>query len=290
MSTAQQYDLTYEIGFDGDLGSLISIDAQGHLEPSDVELFVADVVREELDSAGYDTCPAFGLEVEHLWRSFHPLDLDHDEIEASGYADRWAYQYTSHERDGTEAITRFQVASPWSREAIGPNSDRAVRDRRTGEHTIAGVDSWPVLCVHHPDEPAVTGIPEQRFSSTKPGQVIDGHVYYCLPCSQAFNQRMEAATEKAMATFRVESFLDACEDDVIAQEPSTSLHRSDLLSVLHGDDATGAARWRIAAFANAYRAYRTLESTPVAIAHRGNSVLKLSDIHHLVEGYTHRSA
>lgn len=101
-----EYDTTHEM-CDGDLGSVMSIDAHGHLDDADVEMFMATAVAEEL----YDTLD-FGLEVEHLWRSMHPLDDEEYDEEETG--ERWEYSYSAEERLGAIAVTRFQVASPWA--------------------------------------------------------------------------------------------------------------------------------------------------------------------------------
>lgn len=57
------------------------------------------------------------------------------------------------------------------------------------------MDYFPLLCVHHPDEPAQTGIPAERFSD--PRGAVDGYVHYCGPCAADFHQRWAAALTQA---------------------------------------------------------------------------------------------
>lgn len=286
--TIAQYDLTYECGFDGELGNMASIDAIGHLGHLDVELFLADVA-DELENAGYDECPTFGLEVEHLWRSEHPFQLDtEDGLDEEGTAP-WTYHYTTEEREDAVAVTRFQIASPWAREAVSPRAERAVRDRRTGEHTIEGVDSWPLMCIHHPDRPATVAIPEERFSD--PGDdVLDGNIHYCSPCMLAFEKRVKIATERAWAPERTAEFLAVFTDDTVALAFEHPLLRADLDAALNGRDGDGSARRRLRAFEDAYRATGRKEHRSIATAMPGYKSLMLSDIHWLVEDYAHRSA
>lgn len=277
------FDISYECGFDGDLGSLLSIDAHGHLDFADAEVFLADVVARELADAGFDESPTFGLEIEHLWRSTHPLVTD-DDYE---YEDRWTYDYTAREREGAVPVTRFQIASPWSRPAIGPNAPRETRDRRTNEFTTDGIDYWPVMCVKHPDEPASTGIPESRFADLDPALSLDGQVHYCNPCANAFHERLRIATEKMWAPERAGAFLAASEDRVIALAFGFPLRRLDLARVLHRTDVDGAGRRGLAAFAGAWRAAGG-ERT-VAVAQPGWKVLTITDVEHLVEDYDSRA-
>lgn len=279
-------DTTYECGFDGELGSIMSVDAHGHLDFSDAEVFLADVVARELHDGGFDEGPNFGLEIEHLWRTEHPLAIEDDED--SEYGERWTYSYTENERPGAVAVTRFQVASPWARPAVSPTADRATTDRRTHKFTVEGVDYFPLLCIHHPDEPAVTGIPVDRFIDPSPENVLDALVHYCGPCHTAFNERMRIATEKAWAPERTTEFLAATDDDdeVVAIAFGQPLRRTHLDAVLNGTDTDGSARRGLAAFAGSFRAASVKLRSPVAVAQPGYKVLMLSDIEHLVEGYS----
>lgn len=288
--TTAAYDLTYEMGFDGDLGNLVSIDAHGHLDFTAAELFLADTATSELYDAGFEECPTFGLEIEHLWRSEHPFVSDDQDEHDDDFSERWTYHYSAEERPDAVAVTRFLVASSWSREATGPNAPRAQRDRRTGELTEDGVDSWPLLCIHHPDEPAVSGISEDRFADPDPGKVIDGNIHYCSPCLAAFEERLRIATEKAWAPERAAEFLAVFAEDVIAVTAGHELRRGDLEAVLHGRDGDASARRRLTAFEDTHRASGAREHRPVFTVQPGYKSLILSDIHHLVEDYTHRSA
>jgi len=281
-----RYDTTYEMGFDGDLGGIVSIDAHGHLDPTDADIFLADVVAQELYEGSYDECPTFGIEIEHLWRTEHPLDSDDYDPELDG--ERWTYSYTPHERAGAVAVTRFQIAHPWARPAVSPDGPRAERDRRTNEFTEDGVDHFPLVCVHHPEEPAIVGVPESRFAN--PTRAIDGQVHYCSPCYAAFTERLRVATEKAVAPERARTFLKKSDDDteVIARAFGFPLLRDHLAAVLDGLDDDGSARRGITAFADAYRAAADA-TTPVAVATPGWHVLMLSDVLHLVEDYLPRA-
>lgn len=122
--TIFRYDPTYEMCFDGELGSLISLDAHGHLDARDVEMFMATAVADEF----YDTLD-FGFEVECLWRTEHPY-VD-DEFDAEEIGERWTYHYNAAETDGAIAVTRFQVASPWA----------FAGDARSGQVSSADAES-----------------------------------------------------------------------------------------------------------------------------------------------------
>lgn len=281
------FDITYELGFDGEIGSVVSIDACGHLPFTDAELFLADTVARELCDAGYGEPFAFGLEIEHLWRSEHPFTGD-DELD-DDIGERWTYTYTAGKRPGAVPVTRFQIAHPWARPAASAHSPRAIRERRTGEFTETGIDHFPLLCIHHPDEPAVTAIPAGRFIDPAPESVIDGHVHYCGPCHATFNERMRIATEKAMAPVRTRTYLDATSGEVISTFP-IELRRADVVAVLEERDADGSSRSALITFADAYRAAAEHPLKPIAVNRPGYQVLMLSDIEHLVADYTHRSA
>lgn len=109
------FDTTYELQFDGDLGSIMSIDAHGFLDFADQELFVAGVLEEELC---YADVPY--LEVEQLWRTEHPADDFED-------ASRWEYAYSKAETCGALAVTRFQVASYWSHLCVNHPDELATQ-------------------------------------------------------------------------------------------------------------------------------------------------------------------
>ena len=290
MTTTTDFDLTYECGFDGDLGSVMSIDAHGHLSFEDADLFLADVVERELFDHRHGEGPPFGLEIEHLWRSEHPFVPDDMDEHSDDYDARWTYEYDTAETTGSIAVTRFQIASPWSRAATSPTADRAERDRRSGEFVLDGVDHYPLMCIHHPDEAATTSISAERFIDPAPEHVLDGHVHYCLPCHSAFTARLRIATEKLMAPERTAAFLEVSGDKIVAATFGFELRRSDLAIVLEGCDIDGAARRRLNAFADAHRQTGAKVHRPIASGMPGHKVLMLSDIHHLVEDYTHRAA
>lgn len=289
MTTTPEYDLVHELGFDGDLGSILSVDAHGHLPFEDAELFLADVVEREIFDYRHGAGPVFGLEIEHVWRSTHRFVPDDGDEHEDEYGERWSYEYATEETAGSIAVTRFQIASPWSRAAVSPTADRAERDRRTGDFLVEGVDHFPVMCCKHPDELAVTGIPSARFTDPDPAYVLDGHVHYCKPCHEAFNDRIRIATERAMAPIRVEEYLGAEGPETISIVFGHPLLRSDLTDVHAGNDSDGGRRRRLAAFADAYETTLAQLHRPVVTAMPGYKVLMLSDIRHLVADFTHRA-
>lgn len=284
-SPAPQYDLTYEMGFDGDIGCLMSVDAHGHLDHLDAEMFLADTVCQELWEAGREACPDFGLEIEHLWRTEHPLALE----DAEDSPECWTYSYSDVERRGSLAVTRFHIASPWSRPALAPGAPRAERDRRTHLFTAEGVDHFPLMCIHHPDEPAASAIAESLFIDPSPHS-LDGHIHYCTPCRTAFDQRLKIARAKAMAPERISAFLEVEGDELVARAYGLPLRRRDLSAVLRGADRDGAGRRALAAFAEAYHASPGDDERPIAIANPGYRLIVLSDIQHLVADYLPRVA
>lgn len=234
--TAQPaYDLTYESSFSGELGSLFSVDAHGHLDDRDAELFMADVVAGEVYAEDpYD----FGFEIEHLWRSVHPFVCGDGEDCEGDHDTAGTYHYTAEEREDAVAVTRFQIASPWARPAVAPDAPRENTDRRSGKLLVDGVDYWPVVCIHHPDEPAVTGIPASRFVEGTVG--IDGHVHYCTPCLREFEVREKRAYTIAQAELFLEHKIDG---DLIARAaPGQELTTGHVRGLLRGDiDAVEAA-------------------------------------------------
>ncbi|SDH37615.1 hypothetical protein [Microbacterium sp. 77mftsu3.1] len=279
-TTMPAYSTTHEMDEEGHPVSLVSIDAHGHLDFEDAEVFLADVVADELATAGYEEGPTFGLEVEHLWRGTRPVPGY--ESEQEGWVE---YVYFAYDEVDTIAVTRFQIASPWAREATSPTAPRAERDRRTGKLLEEGVDSWPVVCIHHPEEPAVTGIPESRFVDPTPA--IDGHVHYCAPCYELFSKRLTLATAKALAALRAEEFLYDYDDDVIARAFDFALTTDDLRAVAEGTDLTGRGRRALTAFSEAWKGANG--PAIVATALHGNGTrqnLHAADIAHLVEDYT----
>ncbi|MBN9214746.1 MAG: hypothetical protein J0J04_08020 [Microbacterium sp.] len=221
------YDLTYESSFSGELGSLFSIDAHGHLDDRDAELFMADVVASEVFVEDpYD----FGFEIEHLWRSVHPFVCGDGEDCEGDHDTAGTYHYTEEKREEAVAVTRFQIASPWSRPATAPDAPRARNDRRSGAFLEVGVDYWPVVCVHHPDEPAVTGIPVSRFVEGTVG--VDGHIHYCTPCLREFEVREKRARTIAEA----ELFLEHHDNGLIARaDGNHELTTDHLRGLLAGD-------------------------------------------------------
>lgn len=165
------YDVTYEHDGSGDSGVICSIDAHGHLDDREVELFMATVVAEVIDNP--DDVYDFGFEVEHLHR-FEYLWQEEEESETFTL-----FGYRDEPGDGTTAVTRFQIASAW---------------------TKIGTDE-PLVCVHHPDEPAAVGMPEAWFID--PGdRVIDGNVHYCRPCASAADERIREARRAALAEMK----------------------------------------------------------------------------------------
>ena len=276
-TTTPTYDTTHECDLDGELGGLQSVDAHGHLDAASADIFLADTVQRELYDAGYDWCPAFGLEIEQLWRSEHLLHIEDTEC--------WTYRYTTDEHEGAIPVTRFQIASPWARPSVGAGAQRAARDRRTGAYVEEGVDEWPLLCVHHPDEPAVTGIPESRFIDADSADVIDGQVHYCRPCATDFTERLKVARQKQMAPVHATEFLAASDAVEISRAYEHWLRREDLEAVLAGTDRDGRGRRALSAFAGAFRAASKDPSLRVAQA-PGYKSLYVYDIEHLVEGYT----
>lgn len=219
------YDLTYESSFSGELGSLNSIDAHGHLDDRDAELFMADIVANEVFvEVPYD----FGFEIEHLWRSVHPFVCEDGEDCDGDHDTAGTYHYTEEEREDAVAVTRFQIASPWSRPATAPEAPRAQTDRRTGAFLTDGVDYWPVVCIHHPDEPAMAGIPVSRFVEGTVG--IDGHIYYCRPCLRDF----EAREKRARTIAEAELFLEHHDEGLVARADGkhdlTTAHLRGLLA------------------------------------------------------------
>lgn len=186
------YDKTYEMGFDGEMGSLVSLDAEGHLDDRAVELFMASAVAEAFECE--EGPLAMGFDVEYLWRSTHPYDdgdFDPEEI-----GERWTFSYTGDEREGAVPVTRFQVNSTWTLPALSEDGDRMFRNRRTGEFDVEGVDYFPIVCVNHPDEVAVSGVHESQVID--PPRVIDRYVYFCRPCSERFHARLTEARKRAL--------------------------------------------------------------------------------------------
>lgn len=174
MATTISYDLTYESDSDGTLRDIASVDAHGHLEDREVEVFLADVVTRELDESGYYDEPlTFGLEVEHLHRIEVPVPADEDE----GIDAHTVYAYLPEPDQDSIPVTRFQIASPWTR-------------RGTDE---------PLMCIHHPEEPAAAGLPESWFSDAGEDIVIDGHIHYCAMCAALRYAAREDAIRQAMA-------------------------------------------------------------------------------------------
>lgn len=187
------YGRTYEMCFDGELGSLTSLDAKGHLDDLTVELFMATAVSEWI---GDDEPNIFGIEVEHLWRKEYPFVPD-TEDEDDEYESRWSFGYTENEIEGSIAVTRFSIASPWSFAALSPEGPQLERNRRTHEYDEEGVDYFPILCVNHPDEPAQSGVHQSQVIN--PPLVIRDYVYFCRPCSDRFHERLAEARKKALA-------------------------------------------------------------------------------------------
>jgi len=275
------FDVTYEVGFDGELGAVVSVDAHSHLDFADAEIFLADTVARELYDAGLDDGPIFGLEIEHLWRVEHPLDIDEDDCAE----DRWTYSYTEHQRPGAIAVTRFQIAHPWSRPAVAPDAPRAERNRRTGQFTVEGVDYFPLMCINHPDEPAQCALDQDRFIDPAPEDLVDGNIHYCRHCYDDYNVRVRAAREKALAPTRTRAFLDICDEDIIGRAFGFPLRRDHLVAVLERTDFDGSGRRALTAFADAYRAAALDHTLPVAVGNPGWRVLLLTDIVHLVADY-----
>lgn len=166
------YDVTYESDGSGDVGSVMSIDAYGHLDDREVELFMADVVAEVIDDP--DDVFDFGFEVEHLHRFTYPWK-DEEDAEVV-----YLYGYDQEPGKDTTVVTRFQIARPW---------------------TKLGTD-LPLMCIHHPDESAVVGMPEGMFSN--PVSVIDGNIHYCRPCGEAAGERIREARRAALAEMKAE--------------------------------------------------------------------------------------
>ena len=188
------YGTTHEMGYDGEIGSLCSLDASGHLDDADVEVFLASA----FDEYFWDEEPlTFGIEVEHLWRVTQPFEFLDGEEPEDGHAERWTYHYLTAERSGAIPVTRFLIDSPWSFPATSPEGPRLERNRRTHEFDVEGVDYFPMLCVNHPDRPATTGYPES--SVIDPPLVIDGTVPMCGECSRSFSERLAEARRKALA-------------------------------------------------------------------------------------------
>ena len=194
------HDITREMDGDGELYGVISVDAHGHLDFAEAELFMALVVNEELYEEEEHT-HSFGIEIEHLWRTTHPLDRDDY---ASSDGERWTYWYTTDERPGSIAVTRFQVASPWARAAVTPLGAHATRDPKSGEWIEEGVDYFPVMCVNHPDERARVGMPESRFVESERTKALEGLIHYCHPCADDFHRRWDEAVRVAVAERELE--------------------------------------------------------------------------------------
>lgn len=188
--TKLTYTTTREIDGDGELWGIASLDVDGHISHDAAELFMVTTLAEEL-SEDEDFVHPLGIEIEHLWRSEHPMSAD--EYDAEYMGERWTYHYTEQERPGSVPVTRFQIASHWTRPATSPTAPRATRDPKTGEWTEEGVDYYPIVCVKHPDTLAVTGIPIERFTKDSRSQALDGMIYYCRPCSADFDERWLAA-------------------------------------------------------------------------------------------------
>lgn len=204
------YTPTYEIGGDGELYGIATVDADGHLDYLDAELFMATTVAEEFDD-GEEYVHTFGFEIEHLWRSEHPLDPEEYDDEEGG-SPRWTYHYTTEERPGAVAVTRFRVADPWSRPALTPRGERATpKTRGSNDWIEEGVDDFPIMCIHHPEETAVSGIPTDRFADTEEtrSRALDGYIHYCRPCLRDFDERYRIARAEAMTELKAEQEREA---------------------------------------------------------------------------------
>lgn len=197
------YTPTYEIGGDGELYGIATVDADGHLDYLDAELFLATAVAEELDD-GEDYVHPFGIEIEHLWRSEHPLDPEEYDDE-DGLSKRWTYSYSDTEIVGSVPVTRFRVADPWSRPALTPRGPRATpKTRGSNDWIEEGVDDFPVMCINHDDEPATVGVPKEQFVNDAEDDALEGYVHYCSPCSDAFRVRLAEARREALAKLDAE--------------------------------------------------------------------------------------
>jgi hypothetical protein len=97
---AQEYELTYELDGDFELGAPMSVDVFGHIDYADQQLVMAQIVEDEFYQAGEY------FEVEHLWRTQYPAP-DFEEQE------RWTFGYSAEPSEGAIAVTRFQIASYW---------------------------------------------------------------------------------------------------------------------------------------------------------------------------------
>lgn len=192
-----EYDCTYEMCFDGEIGSLVSLDARGHLPDAEVELFMATVVVEEVGDRD-DEPLTFGIEVSHLWRREHPFVPDDGDEHEEEYEKRWTYSYSADETEGSIAVTKFEIASPWSAPRLHPHGPRLERNRRTHEFDEEGVDYYPILCANHPDRTASTGYPEHQVID--PEFVLDGYVNMCSECSASFSQRLSEARKRVRET------------------------------------------------------------------------------------------
>lgn len=193
ITSALNYESTYEMCFDGEIGSLVSLDAFGHLTDAEVDLFMVTAIVDEVGDRDEEPL-TFGIEVSHLWRVTHPFVPDEMD-ESDDYESRWTFSYSEEQTPGAIPVTKFEVASPRSVPRLEPNSPRLERNRRTHEFDVTGVDYFPVVCVNHPEEPATTGYPESRVIDPK--LVLDGYVHMCQPCSRDFSLRLEEAYRKA---------------------------------------------------------------------------------------------
>lgn len=268
------FDMTYGVGFGGDIGSLMSVDAHGHLDDREAELFMAGVVASELD---HEEEPRdFGFEIEHLWRTQHPFVCDDGEDCEGDHDAGWTYAYSDEQITDAVAVTRFQVASPWSRPAFGPDAPRAESHRRTHKFLVDGVDRWPLMCVHHPDEPAITGIPVSRFVEGTTG--LDGHIHYCHPCLRDYEVRAKRGYTIAAAELFLEHWDDGA---VIARaDGNHELTSARLRGLLTGDiDAVEAANRFVTAWTAAGGGYMVADG-------RDAFHLYLSTVKQLIEDAT----
>jgi len=171
-TTGVVYDTAYEVDADGGTGSLASVDAQGHLDPAVADLFFHAVVL--ADEQFGDARATWGYDVELLWRTEHPMDQDpeYEGTDSGG----WTYHYTTEERPGAMAVTRWQPT--W------------LRLTKAGE---------PLLCVNHPNETAWASVPEHRVIVDHPDEVVDGYVHFCKPCADDFWLREQRTNDAARA-------------------------------------------------------------------------------------------
>ncbi|NWL13287.1 hypothetical protein DM793_18645 [Paenarthrobacter nitroguajacolicus] len=94
------YDEIYETHGDGDLGSLIGFNLEGHLDFQQVEEFIATEAEEWFDG---EEAPGRGFDSEHLWVRKVPREWGH------------VYQYQTKPGRGAKAVTRLQVETTWEK-------------------------------------------------------------------------------------------------------------------------------------------------------------------------------